>query len=137
MISLRSAASTARVSAEPGAPFRGSYLFSGMPGAASRPQMAATRLFAADRREIELVVHVLDVAAQVDVGPERVDRLDVDEGRPGSLEHHRLVERRPLRVDRAAQRGLLLQRLDLRVDGRIVEVRVVAVVERRDGVAVQ
>jgi hypothetical protein len=30
MISLRSAASTARVSAVPGAPFRGSYLYSGM-----------------------------------------------------------------------------------------------------------
>src|SRR5881227_1395308 len=114
MISLRSAASTARVSAAPGAPFRGSYLFPGMPGPASGRPGPATTLFVADGRKVELVVHVLDVAAQIHVWAERVDRLDVDEGRPGGLQHHGLVERRPLGVDRAVQRWLLLQGLDLR-----------------------
>src|SRR5438105_10125357 len=116
MISLRSAASTARVSAGPGAPFRGSYLFPGMPG-------GPAALLVADRREVKLVGQVLDVAAQVHVRAERVDRLDVDKGGPGRLQHHSLVERRPLGVDRAAQRGLLPEGRELRIDGRIVEVR--------------
>src|ERR1700693_2640510 len=136
MISLRSAASTARVSARPGAPFRGSYLFPGIRGR-PYPFGGTAGLLVADRREVELVVQVLDVAAQIHVRAQGVDRLDVDEWGPGGLQHYRLVERCPLGVDRAAQRGLLPQGRDLRVDGRIVEGSVVAVVERRDAVAVQ
>src|SRR6476646_9241366 len=107
MISLRSAASTARVSAAPCPPFRGSYLFSGIRRGGPYPFGGPPGLLVADRREIELVVHVLDVAAQIHVRAEGVDRLDVDKGGPGSLLHDRLVERRPLGIDRPAQPGLL------------------------------
>src|SRR5260221_9062436 len=49
----------------------------------------------------------------IDGAPERVDSLLVDVRSPRGLLHHGLVDTGPLRVHRAREHRLLLQRVDL------------------------
>src|SRR3954468_2728208 len=100
----------------------------GAPFSAAPTVNRRRRLLLADRGEVELVQHVVHVAAQVHAGVEEVRELTVHERRPGSLRVGHLVDLGPLVVDGARELRLLLQRLDLRVDGRVVEVGVVVVV---------
>src|SRR5690348_6251958 len=51
------------------------------------------RLLVTDGREVELIQHVVHVAAQIDVGVEEVRELPVDERHPRCVLHDLLVER--------------------------------------------
>src|SRR3954451_21221970 len=76
------------------------------------PFRAAPRrseLLLADQCKVELVEDVVHVAAEIHVLVEEVSELPVEERRPRSILHDRVVERRPLRVDGIRQCRLLLQ----------------------------
>ena len=65
-------------------------------GQSGAPTRYEVRLLVTDRREVELVVHVERVTAEIDVAVEGVDALLVQVRRPRRLLHHHLVDLRPL-----------------------------------------